>query len=257
MLEEKAIPLKMLWATAAGFSDRETRTLSDRLLFDMPHIGSPTAIILGSTHATAFCVAEAVRAGHTYFIVLGNKKVTQEHSRFTDYVIPKIMEKGMPLPSSDRKTEKAYGASLLKNHFGISKEKITIFESDFSTNIGQNMQVLGRILENSSPRRDMAFDVYTLAGTALRVLMTARHELSQLVKAVAVHNVYPTGITRDSWAEDSAARAHMASEAAKILGDDPLYVRLGYCSPVNLRQEITLCQQANRRNTRLLHNDFC
>lgn len=232
-LEEKLmIPLSALWASKAGISQERIRYLNSQLLFSRPtHTKDNPAIILGNTQATAFGVFDAVKAGHKKFIVIGGKRVSDEEPRFTDYILPRLEALKAPLPPLPSMTEKDYGRFLLTEHFGISAKNITTFSNDNSRHTSGNMQVLK---DNHIDQADAA-EFYTLAGQARRVLMTARKVLGDTPKLTA-HNAFPPGVTLKNWFEDATGRAFIAAEAAKILpgpfSKTPLYVRLGYCTPV-------------------------
>lgn len=232
-IEEKLmIPLSALWASKAGFSTERVQYLNDQLLFSSP-VNNPDdpAIILGNTRATAFGVKDAIDAGHKHFIVIGGKPVGEEEPRFTDYILPGLSTLDIPLPPNPSMAEKDYGHFLLTAHFGVSTANITVFANDNSRHTSGNMQVL----------KDHHFDqvdsleFYTLSGQARRTLMTARKVLGNTPKLTA-HNAFPPDVTLKNWFEDATGRAFIAAEAAKILpsvlSKTPLYVRLGYCTPV-------------------------
>jgi hypothetical protein len=225
---ETAIPLKMLWAAKAGLSRSTIADYSSQLLFDTPHIGTKTAIILGATRATAFVVKAAVEQGYEQFVVIGGKPVGREDKRFTSYIEPRIISAGLSLPPSPDMSEKDYGSFLLTNDFGIDPARIRTFDHDASTNMSDNMQVLRKEGYNDSK----ALEFYSLAGTARRAIMTARKVLDR-VPVIVPHTAWPTGVTKENWANEPTARAHMAGEAAKNL----VYARKGFCQEVDLAQE--------------------
>lgn len=235
------IPARATWAAVAGLSSARVHDYTRALLFEMPALKRPAGVILGSTRATAFAVAAAVRAGHKHFIAIGNMPVNREAPRLTGYIVPKLVEAGLPLPPEDGMPEKDYARFLLTRHFGVPASRVTTFDNDRSTNTGANLRVLRR---NGYGSHSGGLEIYTLAGTALRVLMTARKEIHNTAMAISVHNAFPTGVTKENWAESGVARAHMAAEAAKVLGDQPLYVRLGFCNIVHMGVEQRLCRAA-------------
>lgn len=232
-LEELAIPLRAASAAAFGFSKKSIQHYTDELLFDMPQLGCATAVILGATKATAFCVRDAVEKGHRRFLVIGGKPCNQEDAAFTKYIVPKLEKEGLPLPRKPGMTEVQYARQLLTETYGVDPDDISWFENDRSTNFGQNI----KLLKDSGASAAPAIEFYTLAGGAKRVLMTARRELSDR-PVISVHNAYPTGVTKYHWADHPVARAHITMENAKSLGNNPLYVRLGYALPVDLDTEM-------------------
>lgn len=232
-LEELAIPLRAISAATFGFSKKSIQYYTDELLFDMPRLGCATAIILGATKATAFCVRDAVEKGHRRFLVIGGKPCDQEDGAFTKYIVPKLEKEGLPLPRKADMTEVQYARQLLTEHYGVDPDDISWFDNDRSSNFGQNM----KLLKDAGAGRCPAIEIYTLAGGAKRVLMTARRELGAH-PVISVHNAYPTDVTKHHWANHPVARAHITMEMAKSLGDNPLYVRMGYALPVDLKAEI-------------------
>lgn len=232
-LEELAIPLRAISAAAFGFSKKSIQYYTDELLFDMPRLGCATAVILGATKATAFCVRDAVEKGHRRFLLIGGKPCDQEDGAFTKYIVPKLEKEGLPLPRAAGMTEVQYARQLLTEHYGVDPDDISWFDHDRSTNFGQNM----KLLKDGGGTHVPAIELYTLAGGAKRVLMTARRELGTR-PVISVHNAYPTDVTKHHWADHPVARAHITMETAKSLGNNPLYVRMGYASPVDLDAEI-------------------
>lgn len=239
-LAEKIIPLRMAWAAANGYSTEQVSTLNRELLFEMPDLLlADSAVILGSTRATSFSVHQAVKRGHSRFVLIGNKPVSHENAKFTGYIKPRMDLAGIPMPPCKDMSERAYARFLLESHYGISANRITEFDTDRSTNSGANMRVLK---DNGFARKHM-IEMFTLAGTARRILMTARRELGD-GPVISVHNAYPCGVTRDNWTAEPVAHAHIESENSKALGDSPLYVRLGYCEKVDVSAEIERCNAA-------------
>ncbi len=234
------LPLKAIWAAKAGLSQDVIRRYSNELLLPidslMPPLDQKSAIILGSTNATAFIVDTAVKAGHEKFVLVGNKPIGKEHPAFTDYVRPRLECMSTPFAADQTQTETQYAKSLLMEKYGIAAENITCFDHDRSTNTGANMMVL----KEAGYARHPALEIYALAGSALRVLMTARKELGEH-PAISVHNAYPTDVTPTNWFTHPVARAHLTAEAVKSLGNDPLYVRCGFAVPVNLHAENQKC----------------
>lgn len=237
-LEELAIPLRAISAAAFGFSKKSTQYYTDELLFDMPRLGCATAVILGATKATAFCVRDAIEKGHRRFLVIGGKPCNQEDAAFTKYIVPKLEKEGLPLPRKPGMTEVQYARQLLTETYGVDPDDISWFENDRSTNFGQNI----KLLKDSGASAEPAIEFYTLAGGARRVLMTARRELGGR-PVISVHNAYPTDVSKDHWADHPVARAHITMENAKSLGDNPLYVRLGYAEKLSLASEAQKIQR--------------
>lgn len=236
-LEELAIPLRAISAAAFGFSKKSTQYYTDELLFDMPRLGCATAVILGATKATAFCVRDAIEKGHRRFLVIGGKPCNQEDAAFTKYIVPKLEKEGLRPPRIPGMSEVQYARQLLTETYGVDPDDISWFENDRSTNFGQNM----KLLKDGGASAEPAIEFYTLAGGAKRVLMTARRELGDR-PVISVHNAYPTDVSKDHWADHPVARAHITMENAKSLGDNPLYVRLGYALPVDLDAEMARCR---------------
>lgn len=213
--------------------------ISDELLFDMPQINSEPVVVMGATSATALLVDAAVKAGHKRFFIVGGKQVGDEDPKFTKLLNASLDELGLPRPSSPSLKEHEYGREILHKHFGVAQNRIISRPFDTSTNTQQNMEVLeqagyARLLDS--------MEIYTLAGTARRVIGTARKVWNNSTMPLAVHNVYPAGVTRDNWMDDPASSFFAVSEAAKVLpgldGRPASYERKGFCLPVDVQAEI-------------------
>lgn len=211
--------------------------ITDELLFDMPTIGMDPAIILGATRATALIAKAAFDAGHKRFLVIGGKEVGNEDPRFTRFLEDNLAAAELPLPSNPKMKEHEYGREVLRS-FGVPDHMIFTRYDDRSTNLQQNLEVL----KASGYQKLDSLEVYTLAGTARRVLGTARKVLFSREKPIAAHNVFPHGIARDNWMDDSATSFYALSEADKILpglcGGQPKYEKAGFCKRVELELEI-------------------
>ena len=212
------------------------KRLSDELLFEMPRIGMDPVVILGGTRATALMAAAAFNAGHKRFAIVGGKEVGDEDPRFTRLLVESIEKAGLPLPSDPKIKEYQYGREVL-NHLGVTGDRIFTREYDRSTNLQQNMEVL----KQAGYANFDSVEMYTLAATARRVIGTARKVWDDHQKVIAVHNVYPTGITRENWSQDPASRFYALSEAEKVLPDASgvsNYERRGFCRPVSIAAEV-------------------
>lgn len=237
-LEEKLyLPLKAAWAAKNGLSALEVTKYTRHLLHDidsLPALRKDMAVILGSTRATAFIVDAALRNGHTRFFLIGGKPIAQEHPSFTTYVERKLTATEQAIADANPgQTEAEYGERLLRAA-GVPAENIQRLPVDNSTNTGANM----RILAAAGFASHESIEMYALAGSALRAFMTARKEFGRN-PVLCVHNAYPRGVTAANWSSELVACAHMAGEAAKSIGDNPLYVRLGYACSVDLKNEAT------------------
>lgn len=227
--------------------------IRDELLFEMPRINSEPVIIMGSTSATALLVDAAVKAGHKRFFIVGGKEVGDEDPKFTKILNASLKELGLPQPSSPSLKEHEYGREILHRHFGVAAERIATRPGfDTSTNTQQNMEVL---YHAGYPRLLDSMEIYTLAGTARRVIGTARQVWDNATATLAVHNVYPPNVTRDNWMDDPASRFFAVSEAGKVLsgpdGAPSSYERKRFCRPVDVQAEIGraneyIAQQARR-----------
>lgn len=231
LLEEKLyLPLKAAWAAKNGLSPDDVIFYTRKLLHDidnLPSLASSTAIILGSTRATSFIVDQAIRSGHKKFILIGGKPICREHPSFTAYAVERMSAVQKKMAEDGAQTESQYAEKLLIAA-GVPTEHIYRLPHDTSTNTGANMYAF----KQSGFAQVPALQFYALAGSALRAFMTARKEFG-FDQTMSVHNAYPTGVTPDNWHHESVACAHMAGEAVKALGGNPLYVRLGYAININ------------------------
>lgn len=247
LLEEKLyLPLRAIWAAKNGLSRDDVIFYTRKLLQDidrLPSLASPTAIILGSTRATSFIVDQAIMAGHKKFILIGGKPIGREHSSFTAYVEERMNPVQKKMAEDVTQTESQYAEKLLMAA-GVPAEHIHRLPNDTSTNTGANMLVLNKSGFGQAP----ALEFYALAGSALRAFMTARKEFG-FDQAISIHNAYPSGVTSDNWHHESVACAHMAGEAVKTLGDNPLYVRLGYAVNINTEVEARRSRQFLRKES--------
>lgn len=244
-LEERIyLPLRAAWAMKNGLSQENISFYTNNLLTDIDRTASPrdkTAIILGSTRATAFIVDTAIKAGHKHFIIVGGKPINNEHAAFTEYVEERLTERQLGIAHADPdQTEAAFAEALLLDA-GFKTTQIQRYSKDNSRNTGANM----RKLIGSGFRNASVLEFYALAGSARRAWMTARKEFGP-APVISVHNAYPAGVTPQNWFLEPVARAHMAGEAVKTLGDDPLYVRLGFAVNVDLAAESIRCRQYAR-----------
>lgn len=218
------------------------RRITDELLFEMPHIGMDPAIVLGFTRATALVAAAAYEAGHRRFLVLGGKEVGDEDPRFARILTESLKEAGLPLPSDPKMKEHEYAREVLTGHFGIPSGNVLSRPNDASTNFQQNLETLGQ----GYGKLD-SLEFYALAGTARRVIGTARKVFDNTQTVIAAHNVYPTGTTRENWMHDKASRFYAITEADKILppqeGVKSKYERAGFCRPVDLAKEVERVQE--------------
>lgn len=233
------LPLKALWDAKAGLGENTVKNYTAQLLTPidaLPALGLKIAVILGATNATAFAVDAAVKADHKKFVLVGNKKIGKEHPDFTGYIKPRLSGIGLSFAENQQQTETDYAYFLLTQHYGIPSQAITRFGHDTSTNTGANMKVLRK----EGYQQKSAIEFYALAGTGLRALMTARKELGDK-PVIAVHNAYPHAVTNDNWSDHPVARAHMSAEFTKTSGSNPLYVRRGFCSLVDMKQELHRC----------------
>lgn len=238
--EQLYLPLRAAWAAKHGISQKEQSRLTHDLLMeidDLPQLGDKTAIILGSTRATAFAVTAALRAGHTDFVIIGGKKIGAEHPGFTKYADDHMSIKQSKIARNGELTEAQFARDLLVAE-GISPKNIHIIKGDTSTNTGANM----RVLANSAFAAKKTFEFYTLSGFARRAFMTARKVLGDK-PVIAVHNAYPLGVYPNSWAFDNMACAFMVGEGVKTLGKSPLYVKRGYAVKVDLSAEAMRIRQ--------------
>jgi hypothetical protein len=234
--EKLYLPLRALWVANNGVLSFERKRLTRELLTDMdtlPEINSDYAIILGSTRATVFLVEQALQKGRKNFILIGQKPIDQEHPLFTKYLTSKMTEDQRQAVKKTGLTECDLAETILLSR-GIHPHNIHRIEGDNSMYTGQNMSVL----RNSSFGSMRSFEFFGLSGFARRALMTARQELPSSA-VIKVHNCYPSSVTDENWFHDKPACAFMVSEAIRCLGNDPLYVRLGYCKDINLEQEKT------------------
>lgn len=240
-IEEKLIPAKM---AAASFYMPQSRidALTTSLLFKMPPLHAENAVIFGATLATVFNVKAAVEGNHKHYFVVGGKKLSDEHPDFTDYTEVHMDDTDLPYPPSLDMTEAEYARFLLIEHFNIPANKVTIFFNDKSRNTSQNFEALKKSLLVPN---DQDLEFYSLGGYALRTLATGRKILGD-GPLFSSHNAYPVGVTRDNWHEHPVARAHLAGEAAKILGPNPLYVRLGHCARIDIKEESQRCASVGR-----------
>lgn len=224
-----------------GFRPALQARITDELLFDMPQINAEPVIILGATRATALLVDAAVKAGHKRFFIVGGKPVGDEAPAFTKLLNESLEKSGLPQPSNPDLKEHEYGHEVLYRHFGVPANRIMTRSFDTSTNMEQNM---GIILEAGYVNRFDSMEMYTLAGTARRAIGTARKVWNNSTMPLAVHNVYPEGVTRDNWMDHPASRFFAVSEADKILpsfdGYPASYERKGFCRPVNVQAEIAM-----------------
>lgn len=215
------------------------KRVTDELLFDMPTIGTPHAIILGATRATALFVKAAVEAGvHQKFMVVGGKPVNQEDARYAKILDESLEKAGLPAPSRPDMRECEYGAEVLREHFDIAEDRIVTLGHDRSTNFQQNFELLACAGLKKIP----AVDIYTMAATARRVIGTARQVLNSDFLIIAAHNVYPVGIDHTNWMDDAGSRFYGVSEAEKILaapGKASKYEAAGFCRRVDLQREQT------------------
>jgi hypothetical protein len=228
--------LKTLWdVKTVQFRPSLQKRITDEMLFDMPTMGLGPAVILGATRATALVAAAAVEAGHRSFFVIGGKEVGDEDPRFTRLLTQSLEKAGLPLPSDSKMKECEYAQEVLRNHFGVTG-RIIIKADDRSTNLQENLEAM-----SAGYAKLDGLEFYTLAGTARRVIGTARKVFNNDTMAIAAHNVFPTGITRENWMQDTASSFYAISEADKVLskGDKtPEYERRGFCRPVDLTKEI-------------------
>lgn len=226
------------------------KRISEELLFEMPTIGMDPAIVLGFTRATALVAAAAYEAGHRRFLVLGGKEVDDEDPRFARILTDSLQRAGLPQPSNPKMKEWEYAREVLCDHFHIPSGNVLIRPGDTSTNFQQNMEAMGRGYSGLD-----SLEFYTLAGTARRVIGTARKVFDNNTSAIAAHNVYPTGTTRENWMHDKASSFYAISEAEKILpaeeGGKSKYEQAGFCRPVNLASEIA------RIETYMSRKDVC
>lgn len=235
-----------------GIRPELQRQINDELLFDMPQINADPAIIMGATSATALLVNAAIEAGHKRFFIVGGKQVGDESPKFTKLLDASLEKLGLPRPSSPSLKEYEYGHELLHKHFGVSASRIATRGNDTSTNTQQNMEVLAQA---GYSRLLDGLEIYTLAGTARRVIGTARKVWDNASMPLAVHNVYPPGISRNNWMDDPASRFFAVSEAGKVLpgfgGGTPDYERKGFCVPVSVRLEIARAHEYIGRQAQL------
>ncbi len=219
-------------ALTVRFRPERLKRLTYDLLFTMPQTGGASAIILGATRATPFVVKAAVEAGHRAFVVVGGKRVGQEDSIFTKYLIERLAQAKMPLPSNDKITEAEYATEILTEFYHFQPHDVTAFDGDNSQNTQQNLEVL----KGQGFDRHAALDVYVLAGMARRLLGTKGVVWEDSRCVVSAHNAYPHGVNEHNWQHDIASAFFLTSEAEKVLSfndDAPAYERKGFCNPVN------------------------
>lgn len=250
VLEEKLyLPLKAAWAAKNGLSPLEVRKYTQDLLHNidnLPPLRNETAVILGSTRATAFIVDAALKDGHRQFLLIGGKSIAQEHPSFTSYVEQKLTANEQAIADENPvQTEAEYAERLLRAA-GVPAENIQRLSADNSTNTGANM----RMLTAAGFAKHESIEMYALAGSALRAFMTARKEFGHK-PVLCVHNAYPRGVNAANWSSERVACAHMAGEAAKSIGDNPLYVRLGYACSLNLEDEAIDIHRHHRHSAKL------
>lgn len=229
--------LKTLWdVNTVRVRPSLQQRITDEMLFDMPTMGIGPAVIMGATRATALVAAAAVEAGHTRFLVVGGKKVGDEDPRFTRLLVRSLNQAGLPPPSDSDMKEYEYAREILHEHFAVPMANIITKPGDTSTNLQQNLEIMG-----AGYGRLDGLEFYTLAGTARRVIGTARKVFGNDSMAIAAHNVFPTGVTRDNWMRDIASTFYAINEAEKVLpkGDKSSeYESRGFCRPVDLAKEI-------------------
>jgi len=212
--------------------------ISRDFLFEMPMLGPDhgPAIILGATRATAFVAAAAAESGHKKFVIVGGKPVNEELPALTEFLVPRIEAAGLDLPERPDMPEHEYAEQILLKK-GVAAENIVTFKDDMSTNMGGNMMEL----MCSFFHKNASSEIFTLAGTARRAIGTARARWDSQAP-ISAHNVFPTGINRENWADEMPSRVYMLSEADKLPG----YIRKGFCRAVNIAREIAIVENHRR-----------
>lgn len=212
------------------------QNLSDKLLFSMPQMREDTAVIFGATKATLIVAAEAVRMKHKKFVIVGGKPIGQENPMFAKFVKERMDTAGLKVGYGDYMPENLYAKYSLQTYFGIPESNIITFDDDTSTNFQQNMEVLKAHGYDAQP----AMEAYSLAGTARRLIGTARKVWNNDDMVISAHNVFPHGFSPMNWSGNLVASAYILSEAQKIIarkGEIAPYEQKGFVVPVNMSLE--------------------
>lgn len=229
--------LSAAWAISCGLSEECIKLCTRDLLCEideLPYAVSKTGVILGTTLATVFAVNAALKGGHNNYVVVGGKSVKHEKPTFTKYIMRHMSSEDKKLINefSNLDRSEAFFAEWLLIAKGVDPSSIRRLSNDNSMHTGANMKILA---ENGFGGEE-SIELYTLAGYGLRALMTARRELGT-DSILSVHHGYPEGVDHHNWHNDSVCCAHIAGEAAKVLGENPLYVSLGYAARIKILEE--------------------
>lgn len=203
-------------------------------LMHFPRTMPPALVVFGGGPMTPVLAAQAAGIVHAnpgiervYFT--GGAVITQ--TSFAAQLLPRMAQAGHPLPQSGeveaRYMERVFHDKLAQ--LGGRSAPLQILLDPLGRNTGENCRNVGQQL---GAEKEPALALLVLPYHALRTMATWRQQVSssQPLKPIMAWPERELGITPNNWQQSPLALAVVAGETGKILGNNPDYVRKGFCA---------------------------
>lgn len=216
-------------------------------LMHFPRTMPPALVVFGGGPMTPVLAAQAAGIVHAnpgiervYFT--GGAVITQ--TSFAAHLLPRMAQAGHPLPQPDeveaRYMERVFLDKLAQ--LGGRSAPPQILLDPLGRNTGENCRNVGRQL---GADKETALALLVLPYHALRTMATWRQQVSssQPLKPIMAWPERELGITPNNWQQSALALAVVAGETGKILGNNPDYVRKGFCATPDPARDHQLYQR--------------
>lgn len=184
-------------------------------------------------------VREGVVSENVYFTGGAEIKKTP----FAGLVLPQVIKAGYPEPGS-QETEADYMQRVFHLKMGQGFKGVGIIREAEARNTGENCKMVARL----GAENEASLTLVTLPYHAVRTVATWRKQVSahQPLRPIMVWPEKELGITSRNWRSNLLALYMVSGESAKILGEDPAYVRKGFCARPNPSRDRALFENVQR-----------
>lgn len=234
----RAVGQRRFAAVQSGMFDR---------LMHFPRTMPPALVVFGGGPMTPVLTAQAaeiVRDNPTIERVYLTGGAVMAQTSFAAHLLPRMEKAGHPAPQPQEieahYMERALRARLAQ--LGGRSAPLDILLEPLGRNTGENCRNVGQGL---GAEKEPALGLMVLPYHALRTMATWRRQVSaeQPLKPIMAWPSRELGITPNNWQQSALALAVVAGETGKILGDNPDYVRKGFCAQPDPSRDHALYQR--------------